>query len=122
MESIRKRRKGVVEQPDDCPREQVNGCPQFKINECEEHCKSKLDTITVRVPSSKTEKLQFLIDTGAVISIVKGKSLKPGTNYEPTKGINMKGMSNALITNEGTVTLKLLTSSHETTLISYHGR
>ena len=95
MESIRKRRKGVVEQPDDCPREQVNGCPQFKINECEEHCKSKLDTITVRVPSSKTEKLQFLIDTGAEISIVKGKSLKTGTNYEPTKGINMKGMSNA---------------------------
>ena len=74
-----------------------------------------MDTITLRVPSSKREKLQLLIDTGAEISIVKGKSLKPGTNYEPTKGIYMKGMSNALITNEGTVTLKLLTSSHETT-------
>jgi hypothetical protein len=45
---------------------------------------------------SKSEKLKFLIDTGAQISIVKGASLHPGFNYEPTKGINVRGISNAL--------------------------
>jgi len=38
---------------------------------------------------SKAEKLKFLIDSGAEISIVRGASLKPGFDYEPTKGINL---------------------------------
>jgi hypothetical protein len=59
--------------------------------------------------------LKFLIDTGADISIVKSASLKPVFNYEPTKGINMKGISNALLRTEGTAALKLLTPTHETT-------
>jgi hypothetical protein len=89
--------------------------PQFTINECEKHSKSKLDTITVRVHLSKAEKLKFLIDTREEISIVKGASLKPGFNYEPTKGINVRGISSSLLTTEGTVTLKLLTPTRETT-------
>jgi hypothetical protein len=59
--------------------------------------------------------LKFLIDTGAEISIVKNASLKPGFNYKPTKGINVKGISSALLRTEGTITLKLLTPTHETT-------
>jgi hypothetical protein len=59
--------------------------------------------------------LKFLIDTGAEISIVKSTSLKPGCNYEPTKGINVKGISNALLRTEGTAALKLLTPTHEAT-------
>jgi hypothetical protein len=72
-------------------------------------------TITVRVHSRKLEKLTFLIDTGVEISIIKGVSLKPGLNYEPAKGINVRGISNALLRTEETATLKLRTPTHETT-------
>jgi len=48
----------------------------------------RLDTVTVRVGLSRTEKLRFLIDTGAEILVVRGTRLRPGFNYEPTKGIN----------------------------------
>jgi hypothetical protein len=33
--------------------------------------------------------MKFLIGTGEEIYIVMGASLKPGFDYEPTKGINM---------------------------------
>jgi hypothetical protein len=46
---------------------------------------------------SKTEKLKFIIDTGAEISIVKGASLRPGFDYKPTKGINVIEIANALL-------------------------
>ena len=62
----------------------------------------------------RTEKLKFLIDTEAKISIARGTRLRPGFNYEPTKGINVKGISNALLRTEGTVMLKLFTLTHET--------
>ena len=75
---------------------------------------SRLDTVTVGVDLGRTEKLRFLIDTGAEISIVRGNRLRPGFNYEPTKGINVKGISNSLLRTEGTVMLKLLTLTHET--------
>jgi hypothetical protein len=113
---------GVVEQPDHCPPKQVNGCPQFTMNECKEHSKSRLDTVTTRVHLSNSEKLKFLIDTGAEISIVKGASLRSEIDYEPTRGINVRGISNTLLKTEGTVVLKLFTTTHETTHISYHGR
>jgi hypothetical protein len=76
---------------------------------------SQLNTITVRVHSSEVEKFKLLVDTEAEISIVKGASLKSGVDYEPTKGINVRGISNALLRTEGTATLKLLTQTHETT-------
>jgi hypothetical protein len=66
------------------------------------------------VDLSKTNKLKFLIDTGAEISIFKSTSLKPGFEYEPAKGINVKGISNALLRTEGTVTFTLLTPTQET--------
>jgi len=40
--------------------------------------------------------------------------LRPEFDYEPTKGINVRGISNALLKTEGTVTLKLLTPTHYT--------
>jgi hypothetical protein len=64
---------------------------------------------------STSEKLKFLIDTGAEISIIKGASLRPEINYEPTKGINVRGISNTLLRTEGTVMIKLFTTTHETT-------
>jgi hypothetical protein len=67
-----------------------------------------------RVHLSKRKKLKFLIGTGAEILIVMSASLKPGFDYEPTKGINMRGISDALLRTKATVTLKLLTPMHET--------
>ena len=69
----------------------------------------------MRVDLSKTEKLRFLIDTGAEISIVKSASLRPGFDHQPNNGINVKGIANTLLRTEGTVTLKLFTPTHETT-------
>ena len=69
----------------------------------------------MRVDLSKTEKLRFLIDTGAEISIVKSTSLRPGFDHQPNNGINVKGIANTLLRTEGTVTLKLFTPTHETT-------
>jgi hypothetical protein len=41
--------------------------------------------------------------------------LRPGFNYEPTKGINIKGISEVLLKTKGTVLLKLFTLTQETT-------
>jgi hypothetical protein len=97
-------------------------CPQFTNNEFEKHFKSRLDTVTVRVDLSKTEKLKILIDTGAEISIVKGSSLNPGFDYEPTKGINVRGISNTLLKTEGTVILRIFTPTRDYTYLSHYGR
>jgi len=74
--------EGVVKQPDNRPPK------QFGINECEKHCKLRLVTVTVGVDLGRAEKLRFFVDTGAEISVVRGTRLRPGLNYEPTKGIN----------------------------------
>lgn len=83
------------------------------------HCKSKLDTVTVGVDLGKREKLKFLVDTGAKISIVSDTSLKLGTNFELTNGINVKGISDVLLRTEGAVLLKLFILTHETTHLFY---
>jgi hypothetical protein len=87
---------------------------QFSINKCEEHCKTSLDTLTVRVNLRKSKNLRFLIDTGAEISIVRGNKFMPGIDYEPTKSIDVKGISDALLVRRE-VLLKLFTLTHKTT-------
>jgi hypothetical protein len=145
MDQVGKRGNGNLEQPEDCPIRKVKGCPQvksdncqnkreltsdtvvespnekplsspqFKINECEKHLKSDLDTVTLVVDKSKNEKLKFLIDTGADISVVRDTSLKPECDYRPDKIIQIKGISNAVMKTKGTINLKLFTDTHETT-------
>jgi hypothetical protein len=44
----------------------------------------------VGVDLGRTERLRFLVDTGAEISMVRSTKLKPGIHYELTKGINIK--------------------------------
>jgi hypothetical protein len=56
-----------------------------------------------------------LLDTGAEISIVKDASLRTGIDFRPYKGINVKWIANTVLKTEGTVTLQLLTQTHETT-------
>jgi len=69
----------------------------------------------VRIDLGKPEKLTFLMGTGAEISIVKSARLRPEINYEHTKGIDVKGISDVLLRTEGTVLLELFTLTHETT-------
>ena len=95
----------------------MNGCPQFTVNKCTDHDEMGLGTITIRTDSSETGKLKFLIDTGAEISVVKGTSMNPGINYESTKRINLKGISDLILKTEGTTALKLFTPTHVTTHI-----
>jgi hypothetical protein len=64
---------------------------------------------------SKSGNLKFRVDTGAEISVVKATSLRPDINYETTKGVEIKGISNSLLRTEGTAIIKLFTSTHETT-------
>ena len=48
-------------------------------------------------------------------TIVRSASLRPEFNYEPAKGIDVKGISDVLLRTEGTVLMKLFTLTHETT-------
>jgi hypothetical protein len=68
----------------------------------------------LRVNASRNEKLKFLIDTGAEISIVSSSRLKPGFKYQCNDGINVRGVSNLVLKTEGTTKLKLATTTHET--------
>jgi len=87
---------------------------KFNINQCESHIKSYLHTISLNVNTRYAKKLKFLIDTGAEISIIKGSSLNPGSNYQFRKSIDINGICNAVLKTEGIVELKLLTDKHET--------
>jgi hypothetical protein len=71
--------------------------------------------VTLEVDVSKTNRLKFLIDTGAEISIVSGSSLKPATHCSLDKGINIKGISDTILKTGGTVELKLTMGPYETT-------
>ena len=93
----------------------MKGCPQFTINECKKRYKSRLDTVNIGTDLSRTEKLKFLIDTGAEISVVKSSSMKPGIVYESTEGNNIKGKPYSFLKTEGKTMLKLFTQTHEST-------
>jgi hypothetical protein len=69
------------EQPTDCPCQEALGCSPFKIHECKSHIRSNLDTIQLRVEFGKENKLTFLLDTGADLSVIKRSSLQPGIKY-----------------------------------------
>ena len=71
--------------------------------------------LTIRTNSSKTGKLKFLIDIGAEISVVKESSINLGINYDSTKEINIKGISDSFLKTKGTIVLTFFTQTHEAT-------
>ena len=101
-------------QPTNCPGQEAIGCSPFKIHECKSHIRSNLDTIQLRADKGKENKLTFLLDTGADLSVIKMSSLQPGIKYSLKGGINIKGISDTIMKTEGTITLKLFTGTHET--------
>ena len=63
----------------------------------------------------KENKLTFLLDTGADLSVFKRSSLQSRVRYALKGGIGIKGISDTIIKTEGTITLKLFTDARETT-------
>ena len=47
--------------------------------------------------------------------LIRSSSLTPGVNYQFHEGVDIKGISKAVMRTEGTVELKLFTETHETT-------
>jgi hypothetical protein len=67
---------------------QLKGCPKFRISQCKKYLKSIC--IKLGVDLSKRNKLKFLIDTGAEISVVSGSSLKRRIDCNYDEGIILK--------------------------------
>jgi len=63
----------------------------------------------------KENKLTFLLDTGADLSVIKGSSLQSRINYALKGGILIKGISDTIMKTKETIALKLFTDTHETT-------
>jgi hypothetical protein len=88
--------------------------PQFKVNECKNHVRSSLDTVTLSLCPSKIDRVKFLVDTGADISIIKESSLKPECDFKIDKSVEIKGISNGVVKTRDTISLKLFSDHHET--------
>jgi len=78
----------------------------FRVNQCESHVKSDLDTVSLSIDSRDARKLNFLIDTGAEISLTRSWSLTPGVNCQFHEEVDINGVSKAVMRTEGTVELK----------------
>jgi hypothetical protein len=76
-------------------------------------------TVTARVNLGKTSK--FLIGTGAEISNLRSTTMRPEFNYEPTKGIDVKGISDVLWRTKGTVTEIVYLNARNTHLFHIMG-
>jgi hypothetical protein len=74
---------------------------QTKKDECENHIRSNLDTIPLRVDLGKENKLTFLLDTGADLSVIERSSLQRGIKYSLKGRINIKGISNKIMKQKG---------------------
>ena len=81
LDIVGKRIHGTDEQPFDAPHQETLGCDlnrrdnyekyKFSINYCENHMKSDLDTISLKIGTRDAKEASFLIDTGAEIAIIK---------------------------------------------------
>jgi hypothetical protein len=93
----------------------LHSSPSVKINECEKHVRLTSDTATLTVDVSRTDKLRFLVDIGADISVVRDSSLKPKCNFKPENVIEIKRISKGAMKTNGTIYLKFFIDTHQTT-------
>ena len=100
--SLRKRLQGIGEQPDGSSHQEILGCElnrrdnyekyKFSVNHCENHMKSDLDTISLKINNRDSKEVKFLIDTGAEISLIKEASLNSEASYKLREGAKIKGI------------------------------
>jgi hypothetical protein len=61
------------------------------------------------------EKLRFLIDTGAQLSLCKYASIKEGSVYDPRRVVSVRGISSCTENTLGEIEMVLSTEHYETT-------
>jgi hypothetical protein len=80
---------------------------------CTELATAALNTVTLQVDKGVKEKLRFLIDTGAQLSLCKYASIKEGPLYDPRRVINVKGISSYTESTLGEIEMVLSTENYE---------
>jgi hypothetical protein len=60
---------------------------------CTETATAVLNTVTLQLDKGVREKLKFLVDTGAQLSLCKHTSIKEGSMYDPRRVVNVRGIS-----------------------------
>jgi hypothetical protein len=81
---------------------------------CTEPATAALDTVTFQVDKGVKEKLKFLIDTGAQLSLCKYASIKEGSVYDPKRVVNVRGISSWTERTLGEIAMGLSTEKYET--------
>jgi hypothetical protein len=76
-----------------------------------------LNTVTLQVDKGGKEKLKFLVDTGAQLSLCKYASIKEGFVYDPRRVVNGRGISSTERT-LGEIEMSLSIENYETTHFS----
>ncbi|XP_071450371.1 tectonic-1-like [Hetaerina americana] len=77
------------------------------------------DPVTFECNECEKGELSLLLDTGAVVSLIKGNLLRKGTNYFPEERIALKGITDGLIPTEGRVNLTLKCQGKESN-VEFH--
>jgi len=81
---------------------------------CTDRPTAALNTVTLQVDRGVKEKLKFLIDTGAQLSLCKRTSIKEGSMYDPKRVVNVRGISSCTERTLGEIEIGLSTGNHET--------
>jgi hypothetical protein len=65
------------------------------------------DYITLDLDVSKENKLYFLVDSGADISLVKGQKLQGTTEFEPRDRVLVKGVDGSTLETHGSIETRI---------------
>jgi hypothetical protein len=82
---------------------------------CTELTTDALDTVTLKVDQGVKERLKFLVDTEAQLSLCKYASIREGSVYNPKKVENLRGISSCTDRTLGEINMGLSTENYETT-------
>jgi len=95
---------------------QPRGTPAVMVG-CTERTAAAEYTVMLRVDKGIKEKLKFLIDTGAQLSLCKYASIKEGSVYDPKRVVNVRGISSCTERTLSEIEMSLSTDNYETTHI-----
>jgi hypothetical protein len=73
----------------------------------------------LQVDKGEKEKLKFIVDTGAQLSLCKFASIKVGSVYDPKRVTRVRGISSCIERTLGEIEMSLSTGNYETTHISH---
>ena len=101
-----KRGAGTGEQPHCKPHPTVLGCTK--------EATTALNTVTMGTDIGFEDEIKLLIDTGAELCLLKHKSIRDGTAYNPHLALNVRGISEGTERTLGEINVKLTTGNFET--------